>query len=115
MAIAIGHLKVIHDLALVPDVIAGGDHIDVQFEKLFGESRRDAEAGGRILSVGNHQVNGLIAHDAGQAVFDNGAAGASENVTDKKNAHDGGARFDGNTRSEQVIFSKTTLLPSRCR
>jgi len=52
---------------------------------------------GRIFAVGDDEVDGLIADDAGQTVFYDGAAGASENVADEENSH-GKTEFDGNTR-----------------
>ena len=85
--IAFGHLKEVDDLALVPNVIAGGDDIDIEFEQLFGERGRDAEAGGRVLAIGDDQVDHLIAHDARQFFFDDGAARPPKNVADEENSH----------------------------
>ena len=69
-------------------MIAGGDDVNIQFEEFFGERGSDAEAGGGIFAVGDDKIDELIADDAGQTVFDDGASGASEDVADEENAHD---------------------------
>ena len=43
--IAIGHLEIVDDLALVPNVIARGKHVDAEFEEFLGDLSGDAEAG----------------------------------------------------------------------
>src|SRR5208282_441741 len=106
VAVAFDHLKVVDDFALVPDVVAGGDDVDIQLKQFFGERRRNAETGGRILAVGNDQVDGLIADNAGQPVFDDGAARTSENVADEENTHLSGAKLDGNTRRLQLFATR---------
>ena len=85
--VALNHLKVIDDFALIPDVIAGCDHVDVQLEEFFRQRRSNAEASRRIFAVRNDQIDGVIADDSGQPVFDDISSRASENVADKKNSH----------------------------
>jgi len=51
------------------------DDVDIQLEEFFGERGSDSETGGRIFAVGDDEVDGLIADDAGQTVFYDGAAG----------------------------------------
>ena len=96
--VAVGGLKVVDDLALVPDVVAGGDDIDAQIEQVFRQRAGDAEAAGGVFSVRDHQIDGAVFHQAGQTVFDDVASGASENVADEENVHGGRLCFDGNTR-----------------
>jgi len=55
VAIALDHLKKIDDLTFVPDVIAGGDDVDIQLEEFFGERGSDSETGGRIFAVGDDE------------------------------------------------------------
>ena len=43
-----------HHLALIPDVIAGGQHVDAQAEEVVRDLWRQAEAAGRILAIGDH-------------------------------------------------------------
>ena len=57
VAIALDHLKVVEDLSLVPDVIAGGDDVDIQFKKFLGESGSNAEASGGIFAVGDDEID----------------------------------------------------------
>src|SRR6202035_1218344 len=78
VTVGFNHLEVIQNFALVPDMVAGGDHMDVQLKQFLGESGRDAETGGRVLPVGDDEVDGLVADSARQPVFDDGASGASE-------------------------------------
>ena len=87
--IAVGRLKVVDDLALVPDVVAGGDDINAEIEQVFRERTGDTEATGRILPVGDDEINGAVFHQARQAVFDDVASGTSENVAYEENVHDG--------------------------
>src|SRR5208283_5438479 len=49
--VAVGRIHVLDDLALVPDVVAGGDDIDAELEQLFGNLRSDPEAAGGILTI----------------------------------------------------------------
>src|SRR5205085_10133504 len=44
--IAVGGVEVLNDFALVPDVIAGGEHGDVEVEKLVNDGGREAESAG---------------------------------------------------------------------
>ena len=94
MSIARYKVKVVDDLAFVPDVIAGGNDIDVEFEQFLGEGGRDAESGGGVFPVRDDQVDVSVANDSGQPVFDNGSAGTPKNVADEKNSHE--CLFDGN-------------------
>jgi hypothetical protein len=60
--VALGHLEIIDDFALIPDVVAGGDDVDVEIEQFLSERGCDAEAGGRVLAVGNDEIDGVIAN-----------------------------------------------------
>ena len=65
MRIAVRHLEVFDDLALVPDVIAGGHDVDPEIEQLVRELRSDAEPGGGIFAVGNDQIDGILLDEFG--------------------------------------------------
>ena len=43
-----------HHLALVPDVVAGGEDVDPQAEEVVRDLRRKAEATGGVLAIGDH-------------------------------------------------------------
>src|SRR5207249_7313950 len=96
--IAVGTLEVVDDLALVPDVIAGGEHIDSQLEQILRQRRGDAEAGGSVFSVGDDEVAAVLFDQLGEVLFDYGSAGAAEDIADEENAHGQAFCFDGNTR-----------------
>ncbi len=87
MAVAFDHLEVVDDFALVPDVVAGGDYVDVEFEQFFRECRSDPEAGRGIFAVGDDQIDGAIAHNLRQLFLDDVPSGPSENVANEENTH----------------------------
>ena len=41
---------------LVPDVIAGGNHVDAGIEELVADLRGDAEAAGSVLAVDDDEI-----------------------------------------------------------
>ena len=58
--ISVGGVQVIDNLAFVPDVIAGGDDINAEFEQLFGNLRSNAEATCGVLAVSDGQFNAVL-------------------------------------------------------
>ena len=48
---------VVERFFLVPDVIARGHDVDAQVEELVADLPRDAEAGGRVLAVGDDEID----------------------------------------------------------
>ena len=86
--LAVGRLlHVLHDLALVPDVIAGGDDADPLLEEFFGDLRRDAKSSGGIFAIGNDEIDAMLVDNFGQVLLDHGAARPAKDVADKQNAH----------------------------
>ena len=54
------------ELALVPDVVAGGDEVDAGREHLVGGLLREPEAAGGVFAVGDHEIDVvLFAEQAG--------------------------------------------------
>jgi len=53
--------ETVHHLPLIPDVIAGGEHVDPQAEEIVGDLGSQAETSGRILAVGDYQIDGKLA------------------------------------------------------
>jgi hypothetical protein len=109
MWIAVGHLEVFNDLALVPDVISGGHHVDPQIEKLFRQGRRDSEASRGIFAVGDDQVGGVLLAQFGQAIFYDRSPRTAKNVTDKKNFQESDLRNNAARRAGQ-----TSMVPENC-
>ncbi len=99
VTVAFDHLEVIYDLSLVPDVVSGGNNVDVQLEEFLGESRGDSESSRRVLAISDDQVDTAIADDLRKFVFNNVAAWPPEDVADKKYVHEY-LKFDGITRKE---------------
>src|ERR1700683_4297081 len=110
VSIAFHHLKIIDDLALVPDVVAGSDYIDIQLEEFFGERGRYAEAGGGVFAVGDDEIDEVIAHDSRQAIFHNDSSGPSKDVTNKENAHSWASTSDPNTRKPVMRGAATFVV-----
>ena len=96
MSVACDQVKVVDDLPLIPNMIPGGNDVDIEFEQLFGEGGRDAEAGGSVLAICDDQIDVSVAHDPGQAVLYNRPPRTSKNVADEENAHELLVNFDGN-------------------
>jgi len=59
-------------------VVTGGDDVDIQLKEFFGQRGSDAETRGRVFPVGNDEIDGLIADNAGQFVLDDGASRTPE-------------------------------------
>src|SRR3981081_332743 len=87
ISVPLNHLEVVEDLALVPNVIAGSDDVNIEFEQLFGQRRRNAETRGRILSIRNDDINRLVADNSRQPILDDQPSRPSKNVADKENPH----------------------------
>ena len=51
MAVGGDRLHVFDDFFLVPDVVAGGEHVGAEVKELVGRGRRDAEAAGGVFGI----------------------------------------------------------------
>jgi hypothetical protein len=69
-------------------VIAGGHHVHAPVEQLLADFARDAEPGGRVLGVGDHQIDAVVVDDRLQSLPHELAPGAADDVADEKDAHD---------------------------
>ena len=78
---------VVERFLLVPDVIAGRHHVDAPVEQLVADLARDAEAGRRIFGVGDDEVDGVVVDEGAEALPDELAAGAPDDVADEEDAH----------------------------
>ena len=88
MRIAIRHLEVLDDLALVPDVVAGRHHVDAEIEKLLRQRRRDSEPRRGIFAVRDDQIRRMGSHQLRQTLFHDRPPRPPKNVTNKKNVQD---------------------------
>jgi hypothetical protein len=74
-------------------VIAGRQHADAKFEKFFGDLRCEPESAGRILGVGNNQIDLVLVDKMLHPVTDNGPTGTSKNVSNEEQAQRVAPRF----------------------
>ena len=75
------------DLALVPDVVAGGHAVDAHGQELVADLPGDPEAAGGVLDVGDAVVDVVLAEDDGQRLLHDGAPGAADDVADDQDVH----------------------------
>ncbi len=82
-----GNRHVVEDLALVPDVVSGGDDVGAEVEELFGERGGEAETAGGVLAIDDEKVDGVVVEDVRQVLADDMATGGSEDIADKEDIH----------------------------
>ena len=82
-----GNAHVVEDLALIPDVVAGGDYMSAEVEDLFRNGRGDAEAAGGVFAVDDEEINCVGFEDVWQVFADDVAAGGAEDVSDEEDVH----------------------------
>src|SRR5579883_1313824 len=75
--------QVIEDLLLIPDVVAGREHVDPHGEEILGDRRRQPEPARRILGVGDRQVDLIAALDILQMIRHDAPPRRPENVADE--------------------------------
>ena len=80
-----GH--VLEDLALVPDVVAGGDDMGAEVEEFFCDGGGDAEAAGGVFAVDDEEVDGVGFKDVRKVFADDVAPSGAENIADKEDIH----------------------------
>ena len=80
-----GH--VFEDLALVPDVVAGGDDVGAEIKEFFCDGRGDAEASGGVFAVDDEEIDGVGLKDVGQMFADDVATGGAKDVADEEDIH----------------------------
>jgi hypothetical protein len=67
-------------LALIPDVIAGGDNVCAGIEKLIRDDFGDAEAAGCVLAVHHDEVSRVARAQFRQRIEHSQASGAADDV-----------------------------------
>ena len=74
----------VDQLALVPDVIAGGQHVRAQVEKLLGQRRRNAEAAGGVFGVDDDEFDVVRFTEMADVLAHDAASRAAEDVADEE-------------------------------
>ena len=80
-----GH--VLEDLALVPDVVAGGDDVSAEVKDLVSDRGSDAEAASGVFAIDDEEIDGVGFEDVGKMFADDVAAGGAEDVADEEDIH----------------------------
>src|SRR5215510_2110092 len=83
--IPVGRIEVLDDLALVPDVVPGGQHVTAQIEEVFGDGRGQTKSAGSIFRIGDHQIDLVGLDQMRHMVVDDLASSAAEDVADEEN------------------------------
>src|SRR5947209_9707105 len=86
--ISIRRIKVIQNLALIPDVISRGEHMAAEVKQLLGNSRGNSEAAGRVLSIGNDQIHLIRLYKMRKMIAHDLAPWAAEDVANEENLHE---------------------------
>ena len=68
-------------------MVAAGEHIQPEGEKIFGDRGSDAESSRRVLRIGNRQVDLIRLDDVFHVVRHNTPSGRAENIADKEDLH----------------------------
>src|SRR5689334_19170376 len=69
-------------------MVAGGKNVAAQIKELVGNGRCKPKSPGRVLGVGNHQIDLVRLHHVAQVVAHDLAPHAAEYVTYKENLHE---------------------------
>ena len=78
---------VIDDLALVPDMVARGQHIDPRGKQIIADLRRHAETAGRVLAIDHQKIQLQFSPQRGSGFDHRVTRRAPDNVTQKQNPH----------------------------
>ena len=78
----------LEDLLLVPDVVAGGDHVHARLEELGHLRRRDAEPARRVLAVGDDDVRLHVGLHEPQQLLEHPPPRRPDHVRDEENPHE---------------------------
>jgi hypothetical protein len=76
--------KVINDFAALPDVISTGQDIRARGEKIFSDSRRDAESRRRIFTIDDAEVYFALGENIREPVVNDLTAGRAYDVANEQ-------------------------------
>jgi hypothetical protein len=84
-------VEIVVDLALVPDVVAAGDHVHAVGEQLLGEAGGQAGAGRQVLAVGDDEVEIELCAQLTEAADDRQPPRLADDVADDHAPQERGA------------------------
>src|SRR5437660_1924208 len=102
---------VLHDLLLVPDVVARGQHVGALLEHLLGHRPRHAEAAGGVLAVHHAEVDRVLLAQARQVLRQRGAPGLAEDVADHQDVH---GHYLATSTARVSRITTTLMWPGYC-
>jgi hypothetical protein len=76
-------IKIGVDFPLVPDMIAGGEHIDPDFKQFPGDIRGQTETGRCIFAIGDDQIDLVAIYQTIKFAYQSLAAGAANDISNK--------------------------------
>ena len=76
--------EIVEELALVPDVIAGGHAIGAEVEEVFGDVGGHAESAGGVFDIHDEQVDLVCFAHVADVFADDFASCAAEDVADEE-------------------------------
>jgi hypothetical protein len=100
---SVGAGEVGHDLAPPPDVVAEREHVDSRAEEPVRELRRDPDAVGRVLGVGDDEVEVELLAQALEPLLDRAQAGPAVDICDEEELQ-GVARLAAGCTSNDAWF-----------
>jgi len=74
-------------LALVPDMVPAGQHIDAYGDELVGDLRGQPKPAGRVLCVRDDQVDRMLAPQLREEPCHGFTTGAADDISYRKNGH----------------------------
>ena len=80
-------VEILHDFLFIPNMIAGGEHIDSPVEKLISNFGRHAKTRSRIFAVQNREIDRELFLQLLEVMVDDGTPGFTDRVADEENFH----------------------------
>ena len=80
-------VHIVDQLALVPDVVAGGQNIRAQIEEVLGKLRRQAKAAGGVFGIDDGELDVVRRAQMADVLAHDPAPRAAEDVADEENVH----------------------------
>src|SRR5215471_4775107 len=104
-------------LALVPDVIAGGDDVGACVKQLCQDLLGDAEPASRVLAIDHHEMRAVALAQARQQADECRPARPADHVTEKHDPHvcRQSAKPTGLAKGPPSSIAQTRALPPALR
>ena len=94
-----------HDLFLVPDMISGGQDIDMCGVELFDDLAGHAESRRGIFAVGDDEIDPVLLDDPGKKFADGPSPRFADDIPDKEYLHEPSYRAKSETRVSRMTVT----------